>query len=73
MDKFKIILVPVNEEDLVYEWEANCKDVESAKEQATAYLAMTAPKFSYATVLSQWKSPTSWRQAVDRIYNNFNL
>ena len=73
MEKFRIILIPACDDDLVYEWEANCKDVEAAKEQATAYLAMSGDKFKSATVLSQWKSPSSWRQAIGRICNNFNL
>ncbi len=73
MEKFRIILNPSDDNDLVYEWEVNCKDVEAAREQATAYLAMSGEKFKYATVLSQWKSPLSWRQAIGRICNSFNL
>ena len=73
MEKFRILLIPANEEDLVYEWEANCMNVDAAKEQATAYLAMSGEKFKSAHILSQWKSPTAWRQATARICNNFNL
>lgn len=73
MEKFRILLTPSSEDDLFYEWEVNCKDVEAAKESATAYLAMSGSKFKFATVLSQWKSQSSWRQATARICNNFNL
>ena len=54
-------------------WEANCADVEAAQQQATAYLAMAGPKYKSATVLSNFKSPLAWRQATNRIVNNFNL
>lgn len=44
-----------------------------AQQQATAYLAMAGPKYKYADVLSNFKSPLAWRQATNRIVNNFNL
>lgn len=74
MEKFRILLVPSNEEDhLYYEWDVCCKDVQAAKEQATAYLAMAGDKYKSAVVISPWKSSTSWRQALGQICNNFNL
>lgn len=73
MDKFRIILTPASEEGLLFQWDVNCRDVNAAKEEATAYLAMSGDKFKSATVLSMWKSPTSWRQAIEPIINNFNL
>ncbi len=73
MEKFMILLTPKNDEELSMMWEATCKDVDAATQQAIAYLAMTGSKFKSATVLSNYKSPLAWRQATDRIVNNFNL
>lgn len=68
-----ILLTPVNDEELTMMWEANCADLDAAQKCATAYLAMAGSKFKKATVLSNWKSPLSWRQAIAPIINNFNL
>ncbi len=73
MTKFMILLTPESDADLSMMWEANCTDVDAAKAQATAYLAMAGPKYKSATVLSNFKSPLAWRQATERIVNNFNL
>lgn len=74
MEKFRILLVPANdEEEHYYEMDVNCKDVLAAKDQASVYLAMAGQKYRSAIVISQWKSSCSWRQATDRICNNFNL
>lgn len=48
-------------------------NIASSQQQATAYLAMAGPKYKYADVLSNFKSPLAWRQATNRIVNNFNL
>ena len=68
-----ILLTPEDDNDLSMMWEANCKDVDAAKQQATAYLAMAGTKFKSATVTSNYKSPLAWRQATDRVVNNYNL
>ena len=68
-----ILLTPKDDDEKTMMWEANCSDVEAAQQQATAYLAMAGPKYKYATVLSNFKSPLAWRQATNRIVNNFNL
>ena len=73
MEKFMILLTPATDEELVTLWEVNCKDVDAAKQQAVAYLAMAGKRMKSATVLSNWKSPLSWRQAIDKVENNFNL
>lgn len=73
MQKFMILLTPKDDEELAMMWEANCADVEAAQQQATAYLAMAGPKYKSATDLSNFKSPLAWRQATNRIVNNFNL
>ena len=73
MNKFRIIFCPLNDEDLFYEWDITCRDVEEAKNQASAYLGMSGTKYKSALVLSPWKSQTMWRQAIDPIVNNFNL
>lgn len=73
MEKFMILLTPEDENEKLMMWEANCTNVEAAQQQATAYLAMAGPKYKYADVLSNFKSPLAWRQATNRIVNNFNL
>lgn len=73
MEKYMILLIPQDDNELTVMWEANCKDVEAARNQATAYLAMAGQKYKKATVLSNFKSPLAWRQATDSIVNNFNL
>lgn len=73
MEEFIIILTPANDEDLVHGWKVNCKDVDAARDQANAYLAMAGSRFKDAIVLSHWKSETAWRQAKHKICNNFNL
>ena len=73
MEKFMILLTPKDDNELSMMWEANCKDVDAAEQQAKAYLAMAGPKYKYADVLSNFKSPLAWRQATNRIVNNFNL
>lgn len=45
MEKFMILLTPKDGNELSMMWEANCKDVDAAKEQATAYLAMGGSRF----------------------------
>ena len=64
MEKFMILLTPKDDKELVMMLEANCADLEAAQAQATAYLVMAGPNF---------KSPLAWRQAANRIINNFNL
>lgn len=73
MEKFMILLSPEEDSELAMLWEASCKDVEEAKKQATAYLAMAGKKYKFATVLSNFKSSFAWRQACDKIFYNFNL
>lgn len=73
MGKYMILLTPCDDNDLSVMWEANCKDPEAAQQQATAYLGMAGKKFKSATVFSNYKSPLAWRQATDKIVNNFNL
>lgn len=73
MDTYRILLIPTAEDDLIYEWETHCKDLEAAKSQARAYLSFAGDKFKSATILTQWKSELSFRQATDIIFNNFNL
>lgn len=68
-----ILLTPEKDSELAMLWEASCKDIEEANKQATAYLAMAGKKYKSATVLSNFKSPFAWRQACDKIINNFNL
>ena len=73
MEKFMILLTPEDANEKLMMWEANCTNIEAAQQQATAYLAMAGPKYKSATVLSNFKSPLAWRQATNRIVNNFNL
>lgn len=73
MANFRIILTPNSDEDLMYQWDITCRDIEQAQAQAKAYLGMSGTRFKSATILSSWKSSTSWRQAMNPIINNFNL
>ena len=73
MANYRIVLTPSSDEELLYQLDITCRDGAEAKNQASAYLAMSGSKFKSAVVLSQWKSPISWRQAFDPITNNFNL
>ena len=73
MEKFMILLTPEDDDELSMMWEANCKDVDAAEQQAKAYLAMAGTKYKSATVMSNYKSPLAWRQATARVVNNFNL
>ena len=73
MENFRIILSPESDDDLLYQWDVRCRDVNAAREQATAYLIMSGTRYRSAIVLSPWKSQTSWRQAIAPVYNHFNL
>ena len=73
MEKFRILLTPAEEEGLDTIMDINAKDIDAAKSQATAYLLMLGGKCKCATIFSEWKSSTSWRQAIDPIVYNFNL
>ena len=73
MDKYRIILVPADNDELYHEFEASCKDVDAARQQATVYLVMQQGRYKEARVLSQWKSQISWRQAIAPIVYNNNL
>lgn len=68
-----ILLTPKDDDGLAMMWEANCKDVDAAQQQAKAYLGMAGTQYKSATVLSNYKSPLAWRQAIDKVVNNFNL
>lgn len=73
MEKFRIVLTPSDSEGLLTIMDITARNVDAAREQATAYLAMLGNQCKSATVMSQWKSPLSWRQALDPIIFNNNL
>ena len=73
MENYRIILIPVEESELFYEFTAPCASPLAAGEYAKVQLTMASGRYKEARVMSQWKSELAWRQAIPPIFYNNNL
>lgn len=70
MEEFRIILISQDSDDATT-LDVRAKNIDQAKDTATAYLTMNQGHFHQAIVQTPWRS--MWRQAIPAIIYHNNI